>query len=91
MNKFNTWLSERELVKTDITSNMLKNHLGLSVLNDAAFGNMQISDFDNYEDFRRKIVGWNAFSILNEIAKNNVINIIKNQSSRMRDIIAAMG
>lgn len=90
MNKFQIWLTEREDTKIDTITNMVKTHLGLIVLTDSAFQNLQVSDFDNYEDFRRKMTDWNAFGKMNDISKSAVQNLIKNQNSRMRDIVSAM-
>jgi hypothetical protein len=88
MNNFNLWLNEEEL-KIDTITDMLKSHLGLPNLSNAAFDDVQISDFDNYDRFRAKIVGWNLFTDLKEIPKSTVLNLLKNQNTRMRDLVAA--
>ena len=90
MNKFQFWLAEREDTKFDTKTNMIKTHLGLQVLRDSSFLNLQVSDFDSYEDFRRKMTEWNAFGEMSDISKSAVQNMIKNQNSRMRDIVIAM-
>lgn len=89
MNNFNLWLTEEEL-KIDTISDMLKSHLGMPNLSKAAFDDVQISDFENYDQFRNKITGWTYFTNLDEIPKNTVLNLLKNQNTRMRDIIEAM-
>lgn len=84
---FDYWLIEREDLKIDTTTNIVKTHLGLAFLTDAAFGNIQISDFDNYDEFRNKIIKWNVFTELTEVQQSTVLNLLKNHSTRMRDLI----
>jgi hypothetical protein len=89
MNNFNLWLTEEEL-KIDTISNMLKSHLGMPNFSKAAFDDVQISDFENYDQFRNKITGWSYFANLDEIPKSTILNLLKNQNTRMRDLIEAL-
>ena len=89
-NKFTIWLLEREDQNTSITMDMFQTYLGLGVLKESSFSNLQISDIKDFEGFRRQMMGWNAFLKLDEVAKNNVTNLINNQNTRMRDILDAM-
>ena len=84
MNNFNLWLTEEEL-KIDTISNMLKSYLGMPNFSKAAFDDVQISDFENYDQFRNKITGWSYFANLDEIPKSTILNLLKNQNTRMRD------
>ena len=87
---FDYWLVEREDLKINATTAITKTHLGLEPMSDAAFGDIQISDFNNYDDFRNKIVKWNMFADLDEIGQNTVMNLLKNHSTRMRDLVQAL-
>lgn len=87
---FDLWLTERDEQKLDTNTTMLKQHLGLDVLSDASFSDIQISDFDNYDNFRNKMINWNMFADMNEINKSSVIELLKNRNARMRDISAIL-
>ena len=82
--KFDNWLIERDEQKLDTTTGMLKQHVGLDVLSDASFLDIQVGDFDSYDNFRNKIINWNIFTDLNEINE-----LIKNKNARMRDLSVA--
>lgn len=87
--KFDNWLIERDEQKLDTTTGMLKQHVGLDVLSDASFLDIQVGDFDSYDNFRNKIINWNIFTDLNEINQSSIIELIKNKNARMRDLSVA--
>ena len=87
--KFDNWLIERDEQKLDTTTGMLKQHVGLDVLSDASFLDIQVGDFDSYDNFRNKIINWNMFTDLNEINQSSIIELIKNKNARMRDLSVA--
>ena len=87
--KFDNWLIERDEQKLDTTTGMLKQHVGLDVLSDASFLDIQVGDFDSYDTFRNKIINWNIFTDLNEINQSSIIELIKNKNARMRDLSVA--
>lgn len=87
--KFDNWLVERDEQKLDTTATILKQHLGLDVLSDASFLDIQVSDFDSYENFRNKVINWNMFTDLNEINQSSIIELLKNRNARMRDLSVA--
>lgn len=88
--KFDLWLNERDELKLDTTTSMLKQHVGLDVLSDGSFLDIQVSDFEKYDDFRNKIINWNVFSDMNEINQNAIVELLKNKNARMRDISAIL-
>jgi hypothetical protein len=87
---FDLWLSERDEQKLDTTTGILKQHLGLDVLSDASFLGIQVSDFENYDNFRNKIINWNLFAEMSEINQSSMEELLKNRNARMRDLTAIM-
>jgi len=91
MNKFSIWLEERDNTIQDVHTTTLKNFLGLSPLKDSSFMQIQLSDFEKMQEIHTKITHWNFFTDkLSEVSKNKIYELLKNENTRMIDLIENM-